>query len=69
MRGVERILDNFQYATRGEGQGEVNFINKKNEASNKWKEQNWRTRKNGYGSIVYCSCCGKMNCVFINIVI
>jgi hypothetical protein len=40
--GAEKSLENFQHTTKGQAQGEINFINKRS----KWKEQNWKTGKN-----------------------
>lgn len=45
-KGAEKSMENFLHEAKGQGQGEVNFINKKNKSSNKWKEQNWRTGEN-----------------------
>lgn len=59
--GAEKSLENFRHTTKGE----VNFI--KNKSSNKWKEQNWKTGKNGENADgTGCTCCGNMNHVFSN---
>lgn len=59
-------MENFQQSSKRQEQGEVNFVNKKNKATNnKWKVQNWRTGKNGDGAREI-TCCGNNNHVFSN---